>query len=55
MNGVHDMGGMHGMGAIIEEKNEPVFHIAIVYRVVDQANPYSEAKADRKSPPSRLP
>ena len=27
MNGVHDMGGMHGMGAIIEEKNEPVFHI----------------------------
>ena len=28
---------------------------AIVYRVVDQANPYSEAKADRKSPPSRLP
>jgi nitrile hydratase subunit beta len=26
MNGVHDMGGMHGMGAIKEEKNEPVFH-----------------------------
>jgi nitrile hydratase subunit beta len=26
MNGVHDMGGMHGMGPIIEEKNEPVFH-----------------------------
>jgi nitrile hydratase beta subunit len=26
MNGVHDMGGMHGMGAIQEEKNEPVFH-----------------------------
>jgi len=30
-------------------------YAAIVYRVVDQANPYSEAKADRKSPPSRLP
>jgi nitrile hydratase subunit beta len=26
MNGVHDMGGMHGMGPIVEEKNESVFH-----------------------------
>jgi nitrile hydratase subunit beta len=26
MNGVHDMGGMHGMGPIQPEKNEPVFH-----------------------------
>lgn len=26
MNGVHDMGGMHGMGAIRHESNEPVFH-----------------------------
>ena len=26
MNGVHDMGGMHGMGPIHYEKNEPVFH-----------------------------
>ena len=26
MNGVHDMGGMHGMGPIKHEKNEPVFH-----------------------------
>jgi nitrile hydratase beta subunit len=26
MNGVHDMGGMHGMGPIHAEKNEPVFH-----------------------------
>ena len=26
MNGVHDMGGMHGMGPIEVEKNEPVFH-----------------------------
>jgi nitrile hydratase subunit beta len=26
MNGVHDMGGMHGMGPIRYEKNEPVFH-----------------------------
>jgi hypothetical protein len=26
MNGVHDMGGMHGMGSIEVEMNEPVFH-----------------------------
>ena len=26
MNGVHDMGGMHGMGPISHEMNEPVFH-----------------------------
>jgi len=26
MNGVHDLGGMHGMGKIPYEKNEPAFH-----------------------------
>ena len=26
MNGVHDMGGMHGMGPIVSEADEPVFH-----------------------------
>ena len=26
MNGVHDMGGMHGMGPIEEDRNERVFH-----------------------------
>ncbi len=26
MNGVHDMGGMHGFGPIPREENEPVFH-----------------------------
>ena len=26
MNGIHDMGGMHGMGPIQHENNEPVFH-----------------------------
>jgi len=26
MNGIHDLGGMHGMGPIQPEKNEPVFH-----------------------------
>jgi nitrile hydratase beta subunit len=26
MDGVHDMGGMHGFGPVRPEKNEPVFH-----------------------------
>lgn len=26
MNGVHDMGGMHGFGPVQREENEPVFH-----------------------------
>lgn len=26
MNGIHDMGGMHGLGPIEREHNEPVFH-----------------------------
>lgn len=26
MNGVHDLGGMHGFGRVVREENEPVFH-----------------------------
>jgi nitrile hydratase subunit beta len=26
MNGIHDLGGMHGLGPVIREDNEPVFH-----------------------------
>jgi nitrile hydratase len=26
MNGIHDMGGLHGFGPMIVEKDEPVFH-----------------------------
>ena len=26
MNGVHDMGGMHGLGPVAQEADEPVFH-----------------------------
>ena len=26
MNGVHDMGGMHGFGPVQPEANEPLFH-----------------------------
>ena len=33
MNGVHDMGGMHGFGPVEPEKDEPVFHEAWEGRV----------------------
>ena len=33
MNGVHDMGGMHGMGPVVIEKDEPVFHASWEARV----------------------
>lgn len=26
MNGIHDMGGLHGFGPVLREENEPVFH-----------------------------
>ncbi|KPX23583.1 Cobalt-containing nitrile hydratase subunit beta [Pseudomonas amygdali pv. dendropanacis] len=26
MNGIHDLGGMHGFGPVLAEENEPVFH-----------------------------
>jgi nitrile hydratase beta subunit len=34
VNGVHDMGGMQGMGPIVVEKNEPVFHARWEARVI---------------------
>lgn len=26
MNGIHDLGGMHGLGPLVVEADEPVFH-----------------------------
>jgi nitrile hydratase subunit beta len=26
MNGIHDLGGMHGLGPVVREESEPVFH-----------------------------
>jgi len=26
MNGIHDLGGMHGFGPVVTEENEPPFH-----------------------------
>jgi len=34
MNGIHDMGGMHGFGRVDREENEPVFHAAWESRVL---------------------
>ena len=34
MNGIHDMGGMHGMGPVEAEPNEPVFHAEWEARVL---------------------
>jgi nitrile hydratase len=34
MNGIHDMGGMHGFGRVEPEANEPVFHAAWEGRVL---------------------
>jgi nitrile hydratase len=41
MNGIHDMGGMHGFGPVVVEADEPVFHatwqqrvLGMVYQVV---------------------
>ena len=34
MNGVHDMGGMHGFGPVEPEPNEPPFHEAWEGRVL---------------------
>jgi len=33
MNGIHDLGGMHGLGPVMAEQNEPVFHHAWEKRV----------------------
>jgi nitrile hydratase beta subunit len=33
VDGIHDMGGMHGFGPIVREENEPVFHHAWEGRV----------------------
>lgn len=41
MNGIHDLGGMHGLGPIVVEKNEPVFHADWERRVFGMFLPIS--------------
>ena len=38
MDGVHDMGGMHGMGPVETEENEPVFHAGWEKRIFAMNN-----------------
>ena len=38
MNGVHDMGGMHGFGPVVIEENEPVFHAEWEGRIYGMMN-----------------
>ena len=47
MNGVHDMGGMHGMGPLEPEPNEPVFHEpweGRVYALVQSMGPWGRGR-----------
>ena len=43
MNGIHDLGGMHGFGPINPEKDEPVFHAAWEQRVLGMFPPMAVA------------
>jgi nitrile hydratase subunit beta len=50
MNGIHDMGGMHGMGSIDAEKDEPVFHFrweGRVYALTMAVGPTGKAAFSR--------
>jgi nitrile hydratase len=51
MNGIHDMGGMHGFGAVVVEPNEPVFHTRWESRVfaMAQSLPGNNIDAGRHS------
>jgi nitrile hydratase len=46
MNGVHDMGGMDGFGAVVPEQDEPVFHADWERRLfaLSQALPAARAR-----------
>ncbi len=43
MNGIHDLGGMHGFGPVAPEKDEPVFHAEWEKRVMGLFAPTSAA------------
>lgn len=50
MNGIHDMGGMHGLGPIEAEADEPVFHAEWEGRMLALANamdPWGNWSLDR--------
>ena len=50
MNGIHDMGGMHGLGPIENEPEAPVFHAHWEGRVMalgDTMGPWGTWSVDR--------
>jgi nitrile hydratase subunit beta len=57
MNGIHDMGGMQDMGAVVAEKNEPVFHapwegrVFAMYNVFDGDWPSGSGRYQRELVP----
>lgn len=61
MNGVHDMGGMHGFGPIVVERDEPVYHAeweahvhAVMRRSIDRFFSLDEFRnAVERMPPAR--
>ena len=48
MNGIHDMGGMHGFGRVEREENEPVFHEKWEGRVLGISRACSALSASRQ-------
>jgi nitrile hydratase len=53
MNGVYDMGGMHGLGPIAPEQNEPVFHEPWEGRIFALFPATAPWDAGRSMPPAR--
>src|SRR5215213_7793463 len=50
MNGVHDLGGMHGFGPIVREVNEPLFHApweARVFGIAELSDDFFNIDASR--------
>ena len=58
MNSIHDMGGMHGMGPLLREENEPVFHapwerrVFAIYFGIDGDWPNGSARYERERLPA---
>jgi nitrile hydratase subunit beta len=58
VNGVHDMGGMHGMGPLLRERDEPVFHapwerrVFAIYFGIDGDWPNGSGRYERELIPA---
>ena len=58
MNGIHDMGGMQDMGAIVYEKSEPVFHAvweARIYAISSAVTGTGKLKLGLRPPIESIP